>query len=79
MYIAPGQGQKPPGDKDLMSTETSVTSVICCKFQKMSLKSDLYNFFRDFIHVYSAGAGADSTQWTQFGCQQKGLITLLIC
>ena len=34
MYIAPGQEHTaPPGDKVLMSTETLVTSVICCQFQ----------------------------------------------
>ena len=36
-------------------------------------------FFCDLIHVYSPGAGADSTLGTKFWCQQKGLITLPIC
>ena len=40
MYIAAGQGQTTPGDKILMSTEPLVTSVICYKFKKISLKSD---------------------------------------
>ena len=31
--------------------------------QKISLKSDfMHFFFHDFIHVYSPGAGADSSQ-----------------
>ena len=106
MYIVAGQGQTTPGDKILMSTETSchfrwslilyiffqdfihvyspgagvdnplgtkflfqqehlVTSAICCKFKKISLKSDSIPFFDDFIHVYSPGAGADSPQGTK--------------
>ena len=45
----------------LMSTETSCRSVICYKFQKLSLKSDfIHFFFHDFIHVYSPKAGADN-------------------
>ena len=55
-----------------------VTSFICCKFQKMSLKSDFIQFFSWLIHVYSLEAGADSPQGTKFWCQQKGLITLPI-
>ena len=50
-----------------MSTEHLVTSVISCKFHKISLKSDfIHFFFHDFIHVYSPGAGADSPQGTKF-------------
>ena len=57
-----------------------VTSVICYKFKKNSLWSlILYNFFHDFIHVYSPRAGADSPQGTKFSCQQKCLVTSFIC
>ena len=44
-----------------------------------SLKSDFIQFLNDFIHVYSPGAGADSPQGTQFGSQQKCLVTSFIC
>ena len=63
MYIAACQGQSNPGDKILMSTETS------CHFghllqiklkKKISLKSDFIQFFHDFIHVNSPGAGPDN-------------------
>ena len=37
----------------------------------------LYNFFHDFIHVYSPGAGADNPLGTKFLCQY--LVTLVIC
>ena len=63
MYIAAGQGQTTPGDKILISSETSCHFSHCYKFQKISLKSDFIQFFfHDFIHVYtcSPGAGADN-------------------
>ena len=68
MYIAGGQGQTTPGDKILMSTETS------CHFghllqisKKISLKSDFIQFFfHDFIHEYSPMAGADNPLGTKF-------------
>ena len=46
------------GTKFWCQQEHLVTSVICCKFKKISLI--LYNCFHDFIHVYSLGAGAES-------------------
>ena len=77
-----GQGQTTPGDKSLMSTETSCHFGHCYKFQKKSLRSlILYSFFffHDFIHVYIPGTGADSPQGTKFWCQHKCLITSFIC
>ena len=47
-------------------------------FKTISLKSDFIQFFHDFIHVYSLGAGADSPQVTKFWCQQKCLVTSFI-
>ena len=67
MYIAAGLGQTTPGDKILMSTETS------CHFgyllqvkKKISLKSDFIQLFHDFIHVYSLRAGADKPLGKKF-------------
>ena len=61
MYIAPGQGLTTPwGQKFWCQQEHLVTSVICCKFQNIPLKSDFIQFFHDFIHVYCPGTGADS-------------------
>ena len=80
MYIAPGQGQTAPGDKVLMSTEMSCHFIYLMQVLKKCLWSlILYNLFYDLIHVYSPGAGADSTLGTKFGCQQKGIINLPIC
>ena len=63
-----------------MSTESS------CHFghllqvsEKISLKSDFKQFFHDFIHVYSPGAGADNPLGTKFCCQQEHFVTSVIC
>ena len=65
MYIVAGQGQTIPGDKILMSTETS------CHFDHLlsSLKNlfdiGFYTMlFYDFIHVYSSGQEL-TTPWGQ--------------
>ena len=67
IHVAPGQGLTTLGGKIFMSTGTS------CHFghllqvlKKISLKSDFMQFFHDFTHVYSPGAGADSPQGTKF-------------
>ena len=80
LNIALGQGQTIPGDKILMSVETS------CHFghllwvlKKCLWSLILYNFFHDFIHVYSPGAGADNRLGTKFWCQQEHLVTSVIC
>ena len=79
MYTAQGQGQKAPRGQsfDVNSNVLSLHSFFA-SFKKY-MKSDFIQFFHDLIHVYSPGAGADSTQGTKFWCQQKGLITLPIC
>ena len=58
MYIAGGQGQTTPGDKILTSTETSCHFRHLLQVSKKSLWSlILYNFFHDFIHIYSPRTG----------------------
>ena len=79
MYIAAGQGQTTPGDKILMPTETSVTGHLLQVSEKCLWSLILYNFFHDFIHVYSPGAGADNPLGTKFWCQQKCLVTSFNC
>ena len=66
MYIATGQGQTIPGDKILMSTETSCHFGHLLQVSKKSLKSDCIHFFHAFIHVYTLGAGADNPLGTKF-------------
>ena len=58
MYIAASQGETTPGDKILMSTETSCHFGHLLQVSKKLLCSlILYNCFHDFIHLYSPGAG----------------------
>ena len=72
MYIAAGQGQTTPGDKILMSTETSCHLGHLLQVSKKSLKSDfIHFFFHDFIHVVSSRAGADNPLWTKFDANRN--------
>ena len=66
MYLAAGQGQTTPGDKILMSTETS------CHFghvlqvkKKISLKSDFIYFFFMIFYLYTAPGQGLTTPWEQ--------------
>ena len=82
MCIVPRQGLTTPWgqnfyvNRNILSLWSFVAS-----FKKSLWSLILYSFFffHDFIHVYSPRAGADSPQGTKFWCQQKGLISLLIC
>ena len=85
MYIVPGQGQTPPGDRVLMSTEMSCHFIHLLQVSKNVFEIWFYTKKKkkkknhDLIHVHSPGAGTDSLQGTKFWCQQKGLTTLPIC
>ena len=65
MCIATGQGQTTSEDKNLMSTETSCHFGHLLQVSKKSVKSDFIQFFHDFIHVCSLGAGADNPLGTK--------------
>ena len=71
IFIAPGQWLTTTWERNFDVNRTS------CHFghllqvlKQISLKSDFIHLFRDFIHVYSpgagAGAGADSPQGTKY-------------
>ena len=80
MYIAVGQEQTTPGDKMLMSTETSSHFCHLLQVSKKPLCSlILYNLFHDFIHVYSPRAGVDNPLGTKFWRQQEHLVISVIC
>ena len=65
MYIAAGQGQTAPGDKILMSTETSLSlRSFATIFKKISLKSILCNFFM-ILYMYIAAGQGLTTPWGQ--------------
>ena len=66
--------------KFLCQQEHLVTLVICCKFQKTLLWSLILTFFSFYKYIYIApGQGAYSPQGTKFWCQQKLLVTSVIC
>ena len=58
MYIALGQGQTAPRGQNFdVNWKALSLYQFVASFKEISLKSDLYNFFHDLIHVYSPGAG----------------------
>ena len=59
--------------------EHLVTSVICCKFQKISLKSDFIQSFSWFYACIQLQVRGRQPQGTKFWCQQKPLVTSAIC
>ena len=67
MYIAASQRQTIPREqnfdvnRNLLPLWSFATSL-----KKISLKSDFMQFFHDFIHVYSPGAGAVKPLGTKF-------------
>ena len=79
MYIAPGQGQTAPRGQNLDVNRKALSLYpFVASFKEISLKSDFIHFFHDLIHVYP-GQGAYSPQGTKFCCQQKLLVTSVIC
>ena len=74
MYIAPRQGLTTPWDEILMSTRTSCHFGHLLQVSTKSLRSlILYNFFHDFIHVYSPGAGQTAPRVQKFYVNRKAL------
>ena len=67
IHVAPGQGLTTPRGRNFYVNRNilSLWSFVA-SFKKISLKSDFMQFFHEFIHVYSPGAGADSPQGTKF-------------
>ena len=76
-----GKGWQPTGDTVLMSTEMSCHFIHLLQLSKQYLWNlILYNFFHDLIRVYIVPVqGAYSPQGTKFWCQQKLLVTSVIC
>ena len=67
IHVAPGQGLTTPRGRNFYVNRNILTLLsFVASFKKISLKSDFMQFFHDFIHVYSPGAGADSPQGTKF-------------
>ena len=86
IHVAPGQELTTPRrrnfyvNRNILSTERHYHFTHSLHVSKKSLWSlILYIFFHDLIHVYSPRAGAYSPQGTKFWCQQKLLVTSVIC
>ena len=62
------QGQDFHVNRNLLSLRSFATSL-------KNICMILYNFFHDFIHVYSPRTGADNPLGTKFWCQQEPLVT----
>ena len=59
----------------LCQQEHLVTLVICCKFKKISLKSDFIQFFHDFLYIYiTPGQGQTAPRGQNFDVNRKVLI-----
>ena len=77
MYIAAGQGHTTPGDKMLMSTETS------CHFghllhvsKKKTLKSDFIRFFFIILYMYKASGKRLTTSWDRNFNVNRNILSL---
>ena len=67
LYIAPGQGQKPPWGQTFDSKESPYHFDHLLQVSNKSLSTlILYIFFNVFLHVYSPGAGVDNALGTKF-------------
>ena len=73
MYTAAGQGRQPQGTKCWCQQKPLVASVICYKFQKISLKSDFIHFF---LNMYRAPRQGLSTPWGQIFYVNRNILSL---
>ena len=80
MYIAPGRGRQPIGDKNLMTTERPFLFAHMLQFSKWSLWNLILYTFLMILYMYIVlGQGQKTPLGTNFWCQQKALITSTIC
>ena len=80
MYIVAGHGQKTPGDKILMSAETSCHFGHLPQVLKESLQPlTLYTSFYDLKNVYSCRSAADNPRGQNFDVNRNPLVTSIIC
>ena len=80
MYIALGQGPTNPWGQNFDVNRKALSFWHLLQVLKKSLWSLILDiFFNVFMHVYSPRQGADNPLVTQFWCQLKAQITLIIC
>ena len=75
MYRDSGQGQATPWRQNCdVNRKSLITLPFCCKFKKISLKSDFIHIFLNyFIHVYRPRAGTDNPLGQIFYVNRKAL------
>ena len=62
MYTAPGQGQTAARGQNFEVNRKALSLYsLVASFKEISLKSDFIQFIHDLIHVYSPGAGGNTT------------------
>ena len=62
MYVAPGQGQTAPRGHNFDVNRKALSLYrLAASVKEISLKSDFKHVFHDLIHVYSPGAGGNTT------------------
>ena len=76
MYLYPlGRSRQP-----IVNRKTSSLWSFVASLKKISSTSAfIYTSFHDLINVYSRTSAADKPQGTKFWCQQKPLVTSVIC
>ena len=79
MYIAPGRGRQPTGDKTFMTTERPFFFTHILQVSKDVFKIWLYTLFLMIYTVFSPRARAENPLGTNCWCQLKALITSTIC
>ena len=78
---SPGAGtESPQGTKFWCQQEGLITLPICCKFQRNLFEVWFYTFFFMILYMYIVpGLEHTAPQGTKFWCQQKLLVTSVIC
>ena len=74
-----GRGRQPIRAKILMSTEGLITMVICCKLKRIFSISEFIYIFSWFNKCIWLQVRGRRPQGTKFWCQQKPLVTSVIC
>ena len=79
MHIATGQGQRTHCGQSFNINRTALSLWSFVSSFKQISSTWFTHFVHGFIHIYNPGIRADNLLRTNFWCQQKGLITLIIC
>ena len=80
MYIAPGRGRQPIGDKTFMTTERPFVFAHMVQVSNWSLRNLILYTFLMILYMYIAPGQGQKTPWGQtFDVYRKPLTTSPIC